>query len=67
MQADGCERWTEIVNDLRADAESATRSAAEIEQNDGKDKGYGIKVGEARAFGIAANRIAGEIEELRHA
>lgn len=58
------ERLQEIERDLRADAESASKSAAAIELNDGKDKGYGVKVGEARAFQIAADRIAGEIEEM---
>lgn len=61
------ERWEEVVTDLRADAKSASRSADAIEQDSGKDKGYGVAVGEARAYTIAADRIAGEIEELRHA
>lgn len=61
------QRWEEVVSDLRADAKSARESAAEIEINDGKDKGYGIKISVACAFEIAADRIAGEIEELRHA
>jgi hypothetical protein len=64
---DELERWEDVVNDLRTDARSRAKSAVKIEQNDGKDKGYGVAVGEAHAFQIAADRIAGEIEELRHA
>jgi len=61
------ERWEEVLLDLRTDAKNARASADAIELNDGKDKGYGVKIGEARAFDIAADRIAGEIEELRYA
>lgn len=60
-------RWEEVVKDLRTDADSALEAARKIEQNDGKDKGYGVKIGEARAFRIAADRIDGELEELRYA
>lgn len=61
------ERWEEVEADLRADATNARKSAAAIEEDSGKDKGYGIKVGEAAAFDVAANRIAGELDELRYA
>lgn len=61
------ERWEDVVKDLRADAKSALASADVIEADSGKDKNYGAKLGEARAFGIAADRITGEIEELRYA
>ena len=66
--ADGCaERLQEIERDLRADARSAGEAADAIECDSGKDKGYGVKVGEARAFTIAADRIAGEISEILYA
>jgi hypothetical protein len=61
------ERWEDIVNDLRADAKRCYAQATKIEEDSGKDKRYGARVGEACAFEAAANRIAGEIEELRHA
>lgn len=57
------QRLEEIERDLRADAASAMNSAERIEE----DKGYGIKIGEARAFQIAADRIAGEIAEILYA
>lgn len=61
------QRLEEIERDLRADAASAMNLAERIEENDGKDKGYGVKIGEARAFQIAADRIAGEIAEILYA
>lgn len=61
------ERWEEVERDLRIDAKSASKLAGAIERDSGKDKGYGVKIGEACAFQIAADRIAGEIAELRHA
>jgi hypothetical protein len=60
-------RWEDMVKDLRTDAKRARERSDEIERNDGKDKGYGVAIGEAHAFKVAADRIDGELEELRHA
>lgn len=65
--SDRTERWEEVVSDLRADAKSARESANRIEEDSGKDKGYGVKLGEAYAFEVAADRIMGEIAEMLYA
>lgn len=61
------ERLEEIERDCRTDAAARMKRADRIEQDSGKDKGYGIALGEALAFEVVANRIAGEISELRYA
>lgn len=58
------ERLEEIERDLRADHRAYSAKVKELEAA-GKHASY--ERGKAWAFDVAANRIAGEIEEIQHA
>lgn len=64
--AESTERLEEIESDLRADHATA-KQRAETYESEGKEPGAYYERGLAYAYDIAANRIAGEISEIRYA
>lgn len=57
------ERLKEILADLRTDEQAAQRDANAAEE----EGDCAFNEGKALAFKIAADRIAGEIQEIEHA